>query len=124
MTPRTFRAYFNPFLNEILFPAGILQPPMYSATASDAYNYGATGANIGHELSHGFDDQGSRYDGDGNLREWWTAEDRRRYEAKVDELVEQFGKYEPEPGFRIDGRLTVGENIADLAGLELAYKAW
>ena len=123
-TAPTVNASYNHTLNEATFPAGILQSPMFNATASDAYNYGATGATIGHEIMHGFDDQGSRYDGDGQLRDWWTAEDRRRYEAKLERLVAQYGEYEPVPGFKLDGRLTLGENVADLAGAEIAYRAY
>ena len=124
MTAPTVNAYFNASLNEIVFPAGILQPPMYNPAASDAYNYGATGATIGHEISHGFDDQGSRFDSRGNLRDWWTAEDRRRYKERADKLVAQFGHYEPVPGFMLNGSLSLGENIADLAGVEIAYLAY
>ena len=124
MTPQTVNAYFNPPLNEIVFPAGILQPPLYLAAGSDAYNYAATGVTIGHEISHGFDDQGSRYDGDGNLRDWWSAEDHRRYKEKTERLIAQYGKYEPVPGLKVNGALTLGENIADIAGVEIAYKAY
>ncbi|WP_156924543.1 M13 family metallopeptidase [Derxia gummosa] len=124
MNPQTVNAYYNPRMNEIVFPAAILQPPFFDANADDAANYGGIGAVIGHEISHGFDDQGSQYDGDGNLRVWWTPEDRKRYEERTAMLVEQYGAYEPVPGFHLDGRLTLGENIADNAGLSVAYRAW
>ena len=123
-TAPTVNASYETTLNQATFPAGILQSPMFNAAVSDAYNYGATGATIGHEIMHGFDDQGSLYDGDGQLRGWWTADDRRRYEAKLDRLVAQFNEYEPVPGFKVDGRLTLGENVADLAGAEIAYRAY
>jgi predicted metalloendopeptidase len=124
MTPQTINAYYNPEMNEIVFPAAILQPPYFDVTADDAANYGGIGAIIGHEISHGFDDQGSQYDGDGNLRDWWTKEDHDRFAAKTKALVEQYGAYEPIPGYHINGELTLGENIADNAGLAIAYKAY
>lgn len=124
MTPQTVNAYYNPTMNEIVFPASILQPPFFDPTADDAANYGGIGAVIGHEISHGFDDEGSRFDGLGNLREWWTAEDRKRFEAKTSILVEQYGAFEPVPGYKVNGELTLGENIADNSGLEIAYKAY
>ena len=124
MTPQTVNAYYNPTMNEIVFPASILQPPFFDASADDAANYGGIGAVIGHEISHGFDDEGSRFDGQGNLREWWTAEDRKRFEAKTRILVEQYGAFEPVPGYKVNGELTLGENIADNSGLEIAYKAY
>jgi len=124
MTPQTVNAYYDPSLNEIVFPAGILQPPFFDARADDAVNYGAIGAVIGHEISHGFDDQGSQFDGDGKLRNWWTTEDRARFEALTGKLVAQYEAYEPLPGKHINGRLTLGENIADNAGLQIAYKAY
>jgi putative endopeptidase len=124
MTPQTINAYYNPELNEIVFPAAILQPPFFDAKADDAVNYGAIGMVIGHEISHGFDDQGSQYDGDGNLHDWWTAEDHERFKAKTQALVAQYSAYEPVPGFKINGELTLGENIADNSGLAIAYKAY
>ncbi|MBI2970577.1 MAG: M13 family peptidase [Gammaproteobacteria bacterium] len=124
MTPQTVNAYYNPELNEIVFPAAILQPPFFSPAADDAVNYGGIGAVIGHEISHGFDDQGSQYDGDGNLRDWWTKEDHEKFAAKTQALVEQYGAYEPVPGYPINGELTLGENIADNSGLAIAYKAY
>ncbi len=124
MTPQTVNAYYRATLNEIVFPAAILQPPFFDATADDAVNYGGIGAVIGHEISHGFDDQGSRYDGDGNLNNWWTDEDRAAFEQLTGRLVAQFESYEPLPGRNLNGRLTLGENIADLSGLSIAWKAY
>lgn len=124
MTPQTNNAYYNPPLNEIVFPAGILQPPYFDPAADDAVNYGEIGATIGHEISHGFDDQGSKYDGAGVLRDWWTAEDRKNFDARTSALAKQYDAYEPLPGLHINGKLTLGENIADLAGLVIAYKAY
>ncbi len=124
MSPQTVNAYYDPLMNEIVFPAAILQPPFFDPQADDAVNYGAIGAVIGHEISHGFDDQGSRYDAQGNLRDWWTPEDRARFEALTARLVDQYGRYEPLAGYRLNGRQTLGENIADNAGLAIAYQAW
>ncbi len=124
MTPQTVNAYYNPELNEIVFPAVILQPPFFDPKAEDAVNYGAIGAVIGHEISHGFDDQGSQYDGLGNLRDWWTKEDHQRFAAKTGALVKQFEAYSPVPGFHVNGELTLGENIADTSGLAVARKAY
>lgn len=124
MTPQTINAYYNPEMNEIVFPAAILQPPFFDVNADDAVNYGAIGAVIGHEISHGFDDQGSQYDGDGNLRDWWTKEDHEKFTAKTKVLVVQYAAYEPVPGYHINGELTLGENIADNSGLAIAYKAY
>ncbi len=124
MTPQTVNAYYNASLNEIVFPAAVLQPPMFDPAADDAVNYGAIGAIIGHEISHGFDDEGSQFDGTGNLRVWWTAEDRKRFDAKTSALVAQYSAFSPIPGYTINGELTLGENIADNAGLEIAYKAY
>jgi len=124
MTPQTINAYYNPEMNEIVFPAAILQPPFFDANADDAVNYGGIGAVIGHEISHGFDDQGSQYDGQGNLRDWWTAEDHKNFEARTKMLVEQYNAYEPIPGYHVNGELTLGENIADNSGLAIAYKAY
>jgi putative endopeptidase len=124
MSPPTNNAYYNATLNEIVFPAGILQPPFFDPDADDAVNYAGIGATIGHEISHGFDDQGSKYDGDGTLRDWWTAEDRRNFDARTRALADQYDAFEPLPGVRINGRLTLGENIADLAGLVIAHQAY
>ena len=124
MTPQTINAYYNPELNEIVFPAAILQPPFFNPQADDAVNYGAIGAVIGHEISHGFDDQGSQYDGHGNLRNWWTDEDRSRFAAKTRALIAQYGAYSPVKGYHVNGALTLGENIADNSGLAIAYKAY
>lgn len=124
MTPQTVNAYYNPTFNEIVFPAAILQPPFYNTKADDAVNYGAIGAVIGHEISHGFDDQGSQFDGDGALRNWWTDADRKAFEAIGAKLAAQYDAYEPIPGKHVNGKLTLGENIADLSGLQIAYKAY
>lgn len=124
MTTPTVNAYYDPALNEIVFPAGILQPPAFNPDADDAFNYGSAGATIGHEISHGFDDEGSQYDGDGNLRDWWTVEDHAKFKAKTEAIIREYDAFEPVPGFHINGALTLGENIADIAGLEIAYKAY
>jgi putative endopeptidase len=124
MTAPTVNAYYNPSVNEIVFPAGILQPPAFDPAADDAFNYGSAGATIGHEISHGFDDQGSQYDSDGNLRDWWTPEDHAKFKAKTALLIKEYDAFEPVPGFHVNGALTLGENIADLAGIEIAHKAY
>ncbi|HEY0426419.1 MAG TPA: M13 family metallopeptidase [Pyrinomonadaceae bacterium] len=124
MTPPTINAYYNPSYNEIVFPAGILQPPYFDVKADDALNYGNAGGIIGHEMTHGFDDEGSLYDAEGNLKEWWTVADRERYTKKADCVVEQFDRYEVQPGLFMQGKLTLGENIADFGGLEIAYQAF
>ncbi|QGX39174.1 M13 family metallopeptidase [Permianibacter aggregans] len=124
MTPQTVNAYYNPVANEIVFPAAILQPPFFNLAADDAVNYGGIGAVIGHEIGHGFDDSGSQYDGDGNLRNWWTDTDRAEFEKRTAVLVEQYNKFEPLPGKNVNGKLTLGENIGDLGGLTIAYKAY
>jgi len=124
MTPQTINAYYNPVMNEIVFPAAILQPPFFDIQADDAANYGAIGAVIGHELSHGFDDKGSKYDGDGNLRMWWTPEDRQKFEDLAAGLVSQYNEYEPVEGNFVNGELTLGENIGDLGGLSVAHEAY
>ena len=124
MTPMTINAYANPVLNEIVFPAAILQAPFFDAKADPAINYGGIGVVIGHELSHHFDDQGRKYDKTGKLTEWWTAEDVKRFTALTDKLVKQYDAYEPIPGQHIQGGLTLGENMADLAGLAVAYDAY
>ena len=124
MTPQTVNAYYNPTFNEIVFPAAVLQPPLYNTRADDAVNYGAIGAVIGHEISHGFDDEGSQFDGDGALANWWTDADRQAFEAIGARLVAQYEAYEPLPAKHVNGKLTLGENIADLSGLQIAYKAY
>ena len=124
MTPQTVNAYYSSTMNEIVFPASILQPPFFDMRADDAVNYGAIGAVIGHEISHGFDDKGSMSDGDGNLRDWWTKEDRARFQAKADALVAQYNSYSPLPGYNVNGALTLGENIGDNSGVAIAYKAY
>ena len=124
MTPQTINAYYNPELNEIVFPAAILQPPFFDAKADDAVNYGGIGAVIGHEISHGFDDQGSQYDGDGNMRNWWTEEDGKKFAEKTKVLINQYAGYSPLPGYNVNGELTLGENIGDNSGLAIAYKAY
>jgi predicted metalloendopeptidase len=124
MTPQTINAYYNSRMNEIVFPAAILQPPFFNAQADDAVNYGAIGAVIGHEIGHGFDDKGSQSDGSGNLRNWWTAEDGAKFKTKTDMLVAQYNAFEPVPGYHVNGELTLGENIGDNSGLAIAYKAY
>jgi putative endopeptidase len=126
MTPQTVNAYYNPRQNEIVFPAGILQPPFFDLDADDATNYGAIGAVIGHEIGHGFDDQGSRYDSAGNLNDWWTDEDRSAFEQRTDKLVAQYDALSPAevPDQNVNGKLTLGENIGDLGGLSIAYAAY
>jgi predicted metalloendopeptidase len=124
MTPQTVNAYYNPELNEIVFPAAMLQPPFFDAEADDAANYGAIGAVIGHEISHGFDDQGAQYDGDGNLRNWWSKADHQQFTARSKMLVKQYSAFSPVKGYHINGELTLGENIADNSGLAIAYKAY
>lgn len=124
MTPPTVNAYYNASFNEIVFPAGILQPPFFNADADDAVNYGAIGAVIGHEITHGFDDSGSQYDADGNLKMWWTPEDRQRFDERASCVLNQFNNYEIQKDLNINGKLTLGENIADLGGLTMAYAAF
>jgi putative endopeptidase len=126
MTPQTVNAYYHPMLNEIVFPAAILQPPFFTADADDAVNYGGIGAVIGHEIGHGFDDQGSQFDGTGELRNWWTEDDRKAFDALTSRLVDQYNALSPSaaPGHTVNGRLTLGENIGDLGGLTIAYKAY
>ena len=126
MTPQTVNAYYHPLKNEIVFPAAILQPPFFSEDADDAINYGGIGAVIGHEIGHGFDDQGSTCDGDGALVDWWTADDRAAFEERTKALIDQYGELEPEqaPGHKVNGALTIGENIGDLGGLSIALKAY
>ncbi len=124
MTPQTVNAYYYPSFNEIVFPAGILQPPFFDPAADPAVNYGGIGAVIGHEMGHGFDDQGSKSDWAGVQRNWWTDEDRANFEAQADVLVEQYAAFEPVPGYFVDGEFTLGENIGDVGGVSLAYRAY
>jgi endothelin-converting enzyme/putative endopeptidase len=124
MTAPTSNAYYNPRANEIVFPAGILTPPMFGADADDAVNYGAIGVVIGHEISHGFDDQGSQFDSEGRLANWWTADDRTRFEQRTACVVDQFEGYFIEPGVHHNGKLVLGESIGDLAGARIAYLAY
>jgi putative endopeptidase len=135
MNPQTVNAYYEPSLNVIVFPAAILQPPFFDPQAEDAVNYGGIGTVIGHEIGHGFDDQGSKYDGDGKLNDWWTAEDRKNFEVLTSKLIEQYNafvpsqlaaKYADEPGKapHVNGALTIGENIGDLSGVNIALKAY
>ncbi len=124
MTPQTVNAYYLPMWNEIVFPASILQPPYFNMAADDAVNYGAIGAVIGHEIGHGFDDSGRRFDGDGNLRDWWTEEDNARFIERKDKLAAQYSSYVVIDGLTINGEFTSGENIGDLGGLSIAYKAY
>ncbi len=124
MTPQTINAYYNPTMNEIVFPAAILQPPFFNLQADDAVNYGGIGAVIGHEISHGFDDKGSQYDGDGNLRNWWSQEDRTEFEKRAKQLVEQYNGYKPFEDMHVNGEFTLGENIGDLGGMAVAYEAY
>jgi len=123
MTPQTVNAYYSPSNNEIVFPAGILQPPFFNFKADPAVNFGGIGAVIGHEIGHGFDDSGSKFDGDGNLNNWWTDEDRKNFEAATKKLGEQYSSYEPVPGTKVNGTFTMGENIGDLGGVAVAYDA-
>jgi putative endopeptidase len=123
MTPQTVNAYFNPSQNEIVFPAGILQPPFFDSGLDDAVNYGAIGVVIGHEITHGYDDQGRKYDAEGNLDDWWTEADAKAFEARVQKVVDQYNAYEALPGLHVNGKLTLGENIADLGGTSISYEA-
>lgn len=124
MTPQTVNAYYNPTTNEICFPAGILQYPFFDMNADDAFNYGAIGVVIGHEMTHGFDDQGRQYDKDGNLKDWWTAEDAKNFEARAAVMINFFDKIEVAPGVHANGKFTLGENIADHGGLQVAFNAF
>lgn len=123
MTPQTVNAYFNPLQNEIVFPAAILQPPFFDLDADDAVNYGAIGVVIGHEITHGYDDQGRQFDAQGNLKDWWEESDAKEFERRAQKLVDQYGAYEALPGLKVNGRLTLGENLADLGGTSIAYEA-
>ncbi|MFI6218777.1 M13-type metalloendopeptidase, partial [Nocardia brasiliensis] len=127
MSPQTVNAYYQATSNQIVFPAAYLQPPFFDKDAQSAVNFGAVGATIGHEIGHGFDDQGSKYDGDGNRRDWWTPEDRAKFDAKSKQLIDQYNALVPEgldPSQHINGELTVGENLADLRGLQIAVAAY
>ncbi len=124
MTPQTVNAYYNPTVNEIVFPAAILQPPFFNMAADDAVNYGGIGAVIGHEMGHGFDDQGSKYDAEGNLKNWWTDADLAAFKQRTDALVAQYDGYQVFDDLNVNGKLTLGENIGDLSGLSIAYKAY
>ncbi|MBI2515907.1 MAG: M13 family metallopeptidase [Opitutae bacterium] len=124
MTPQTNNAYYDPTQNEMCFPAGILQPPFFDEKADDATNYGALASTIGHELTHGFDDQGSQYDAQGNLKSWWTDEDARKFKERAELVAQQYEAYEVLPGLHIEGHQTLGENIADIGGLRVAFEAW
>jgi len=124
MSPQTVNAYFSPTKNEIVFPAAYLQPPNFNPMADDAVNYGAIGVTIGHEISHAFDDKGSQFDGDGNLRNWWTKEDRDNFDKRTAQLANQYSQYEVLPGRKLNGELTLGENIADLGGAKAAFRAY
>ena len=124
MTPQTVNAYYNPPTNEIVFPAAMLQPPFFDVTVDDALNYGAIGSVIGHEISHGFDDQGRRYDGHGNLNDWWAAADNEEFTRRAKAFGAQYDASSPLPGTHVNSGLTMGENIADLAGVAMAYRAY
>jgi len=124
MTPQTVNAYYTPLLNEIVFPAGILQPPLFDPKADDAINYGGIGSIIGHEMTHGFDDQGAKFDAQGNLKNWWTPEDLKNFQARGECIANQFSSYEVEPGLFGNGKLEEGESIADLGGLTISFAAF
>jgi endothelin-converting enzyme/putative endopeptidase len=123
MLPQTVNAYYSPTNNEIVFPAAILQAPLFDYQADPAYNYGAIGGTIGHEITHAFDQSGSKFDANGNLRDWWTPEDTKRFTELTDKVVKQYGALEAEPGVYVNGELTIGENIADMGGLQIAHDA-
>lgn len=124
MTPQTVNAYYSSTMNEIVFPAAILQPPFFNVDADDAVNYGAIGGVIGHEFTHGFDDQGRRSDGDGNLRDWWTPEDERQFRERAQRMIDQYNAFNPIDNLHLQGALGLGENIADLGGLTVAFRAY
>ena len=124
MTPPTVNAYYNPQMNDINFPAGVLQPPLYDPKMDDAPNYGNTGSTIGHELTHGFDDEGRQFDAQGNLKDWWTAEDAKKFEERVNCIRDQYAQYTIVDDIKINSKLTSGEDVADLGGTLLAYIAW
>jgi putative endopeptidase len=123
MTPPTVNAYFNPLQNEVVFPAGILQPPFFDVSMDDAVNYGAIGVVIGHEMTHGYDDEGRKYDADGNLAAWWSDKDSAEFEARAQKVVDEYSSFEVVPGVRVNGNLTLGENIADIGGVSISYDA-
>jgi putative endopeptidase len=123
MSPQTVNAYYNPLQNEIVFPAAILQPPFFDPNATDEVNYGGIGAVIGHEMTHGYDDQGSRFGATGNFENWWSPADSKGFSGRTDKLINQFNGYEAVKGSMVNGKLTLGENIADLGGLATAYDA-
>jgi predicted metalloendopeptidase len=123
MSPHMVNAYYNPTFNEIVFPAGILQPPFFDAAADDAVNYGAIGTVIGHEITHGFDDRGRLFDKDGNMRDWWSEEDARRYKERAQKVEAQYGNFSGIDGIKVNGTLTLGENISDVGGVKIAYLA-
>ncbi len=124
MTPPTVNAYYNPQTNDINFPAGVLQPPLFDPRMDDAPNYGDTGSTIGHELTHGFDDEGRKFDAEGNLRDWWSAGDGREFERRAACVSDQYSQYTIVDDIKINGKLTLGEDVADLGGTILAYNAW
>ncbi len=124
MTPQEVNAYYNSTMNEIVFPAAILQPPYFDMNADDAVNYGGIGGVIGHEITHGFDDQGRKSDGDGNLRDWWTETDGQEFVKRSQVMIEQYNQFNPVDTMRVNGKLTLGENIGDLGGLTVAYYAY
>jgi putative endopeptidase len=124
MYPQTVNAYFNPVMNEIVFPAGILQPPFFGEQFDDALNYGAIGSVIGHEITHGFDDQGAKFDAKGNMKNWWTAKDKSQFEKRTSVLKKQFDRYTVADGMKVNGALTLGENVADLGGASIAFDAY
>src|SRR5207253_6043266 len=124
MTPPTVNAYYNPSMNEIVFPAGILQPPFYDPNADDAFNYGGIGAVIGHEMTHGFDDQGAKFDAQGNLRNWWTPEDLKNFQSRTECIANEYSEFNVAPNININGKLVTGEATADLGGATLALRAY
>ena len=124
MSPPTLNAYYNPQINEIVFPAGILQPPFFDAQSDDAFNYGGIGSVIGHEMTHGFDDQGRQFDATGNLANWWSEDDLKAFNERAQCVINQFSSFEVEKGLNMNGKLVVGESIADLGGLVVAYAAF
>jgi putative endopeptidase len=123
MTPETVNAYFSPEMNEIVFPAGILQPPFFDVNMDDAVNYGGIGVVIGHEMTHGYDDEGRKFDADGNLNDWWTADDAKAFDDRAQLVVDEYNGFEALPGLHVNGKLTLGENLADLGGVHIAYEA-
>jgi putative endopeptidase len=124
MSPPTVNAYYNPYVNEIVFPAGIMQPPRFNPDADDAYNYGGMGAVIGHEITHGFDDEGRQFDAKGNLRDWWTAEDNKKFTERAQKIAALYNSYVAVDSLHVNGQLTLGENLADFGGATIAYYAY